>query len=146
MEITKVFGVEELDTLATTLFELRNKCQVYAMRGSLGAGKTTLSQRLLTRFGVTGIMTSPTFTYVNMYQLSDGKMIYHFDAYRIGSVDEFILNGFNEYLYQPNSWAIIEWPEVIMPLLQHKVCDIQLEYVDDVTREIKVKLIDEHRC
>jgi tRNA threonylcarbamoyladenosine biosynthesis protein TsaE len=142
MDITKIFGIDQIDEVVDMLYQLRSQCQVYALSGPLGAGKTTVSQRLLRRFGIEGVITSPTFTYMNIYQSVDGKILYHFDLYRIISVDEFILNGFNEYLYQPNSWALIEWPEVIAPLLEHKVCDIQLLYQDEGTREIKVKLID----
>jgi tRNA threonylcarbamoyladenosine biosynthesis protein TsaE len=72
----------------------------------------------------------------------DGKVLYHFDLYRISSVDEFVLSGFNEYIYQPNSWALIEWPEVIEPLLEHHVCEVSLKYLDEETRELKVKVID----
>lgn len=136
------FGSDQIENIADALFQLRMQCQIYALTGPLGAGKTTLAQSLLRRFGVQGVITSPTFTYVNIYQLSDGTTLYHFDLYRIGSVDEFIMNGFNEYLYQPQSWAIIEWPEVIAPLITYKLCQVSLQYHDAQTREIKVKVID----
>ena len=141
LDTVERFTHDQIDQVADALFQLRDQCKVYAFKGTLGAGKTTLSQKLLRRFGVEGVITSPTFTYVNLYHLPDGKVMYHFDLYRITSIDEFMLSGFNEYIYQPNSWALIEWPEVIAPLLQHQVCQVALEYVDEDTRQMKVKVI-----
>lgn len=141
LETVKSFTQDQIDQVADALYQLRDQCQVYAFKGTLGAGKTTLSQKLLRRFGVEGVITSPTFTYVNVYHLPDGNAVYHFDLYRIASIDEFMLSGFNEYIYQPNSWALIEWPEVIDPLLQHRVCRVALEYIDEDTRGIKVNVI-----
>lgn len=96
--------------------------------GSLGAGKTTLISNLVRQLGTQDQVNSPTFTYVNIYQLPDGKKIYHFDLYRINFLEEFIAAGFDEYLYAPNSWALIEWPEVIKPLLTHDVCDVVIDH------------------
>ncbi len=141
-DTTILFGNDQMESIVDALYQLRTRCQIYALSGPLGAGKTTLAQSLLRRFGVQDVITSPTFTYVNIYQLSDGTTLYHFDLYRIGSVEEFIMHGFNEYLYQPQSWAIIEWPEVIAPLLLHKACQVSLQYHDAQTRELKVKVLD----
>jgi tRNA A37 threonylcarbamoyladenosine biosynthesis protein TsaE len=45
------------------------------------------------------------------------------------AISYFIETGFDEYLYQPNSWVIIEWPEVIEPLLKvGGVCEVSLTY------------------
>ncbi len=136
------FSLQDLEAMAQALYRLKDRCKIYAFKGTLGAGKTTLAQRLLRQFGVQGVITSPTFTYVNVYTTAEGSVLYHFDLYRINSVDAFIMSGFNEYLYQPNSWAIIEWPEVIAPLIDHQVCDIDLLYMDETTRQIKVKVVD----
>lgn len=125
--------------------------QVFACVGPLGAGKTTTVKALLRSCGVTGVITSPTFTYVNEYKNSEGEHFYHFDLYRITSVEEFQAQGFDEYLYQftlrssqsevgPRSWAFIEWPEVIKPLLTHNVCWVTFDYHDDAhKRMVKIE-------
>ena len=97
---------------------LLQKYHIITLVGSVGAGKTTLTKELLRQAGVTGIVTSPTFAYVNSYQTSSGKRIHHFDLYRIDSLDSFLMNGFDEYLHDTSSICIIEWPEVIESLLQ----------------------------
>ncbi|MBY0353059.1 tRNA (adenosine(37)-N6)-threonylcarbamoyltransferase complex ATPase subunit type 1 TsaE [Candidatus Babeliales bacterium] len=117
----------------TILVPLTQKCTVFTLTGPLGAGKTTLVKEILRQCGVTDTVTSPTFGYVNSYRNAEETTFHHFDLYRIGSLEEFIDAGFDEYLNTPNSLCFIEWPEVIKPLLdqlieQKKVCHITLSY------------------
>lgn len=133
-EQTIIYGVDEVESVAQRLKELLSTCKVMTFTGTLGAGKTTLIRALLRRCGVQGDITSPTFTYMNVYEDSEGNTLYHFDLYRITSVDMFVNAGFDEYLYQPNSWTLIEWPEVIAPLLTHDVCHVYLDYYDELEK------------
>ncbi|MBM3893830.1 tRNA (adenosine(37)-N6)-threonylcarbamoyltransferase complex ATPase subunit type 1 TsaE [Candidatus Dependentiae bacterium] len=106
---------------------------IITLTGSVGAGKTTLVKEFLSQAGVVGLVTSPTFAYVNSYQIPSGKSIHHFDLYRIDSLDSFLMNGFDEYLREETSLCIIEWPEVITQLLmgegfKNRVCHISLQH------------------
>lgn len=135
-----IYGVADVEAVATRLKELLLHCKVMTFTGTLGAGKTTLIRALLRQLGVQGDITSPTFTYMNVYEDAQGNAIYHFDLYRITSLEMFANAGFEEYLYQPRSWALIEWPEVIEPILTHDVCRVHLEYGDDLeTRALRVQ-------
>ncbi len=127
----KSYTLEQIPDIASLLKDLMSRAAVFTFSGQLGAGKTTLVGELLKQCGVTQPITSPTFTYMNRYENNYGQVFYHFDLYRIGSIDDFIMAGFNEYLYQPDSWALIEWPEVIMPLIDHSVCNVMIEYSSD---------------
>ena len=122
------YGIDDIERVVTLLYELLPQYAVCTFTGSLGAGKTTLVKALLAKCGITEVTTSPTFTYVNVYENNQHQMFYHFDCYRIKSLQDFKMAGFDEYLYQPNSWAFIEWPEVIEPLLQHAVAHIVIDY------------------
>jgi tRNA threonylcarbamoyladenosine biosynthesis protein TsaE len=119
---------DHITEVALQLRQYLDRCQVVTFTGSLGAGKTTLINALCRQMGVTDHVSSPTFTYVNIYTTVNGKKIYHFDLYRINTLDDFIMAGFDEYLYVPYSWAFIEWPAVIMPLLDHDVCHASIDY------------------
>lgn len=124
-----VYRSDEIEKTAHYLYSLKDQCDIYAFQGSLGAGKTTLVRELLRCYGVTASMiTSPTFTYMQQYRISSGATLYHFDLYRLATLQDFVSAGFDEYLYRKNSWCFIEWPEIIESLLYKRVCHVLLEY------------------
>ncbi len=132
METEKViFSLEEVGDIAKKLQEQLATCAVITFEGPLGAGKTTLIRTLLKQLGIHEPITSPTFTYLNQYENQQGQTFYHFDCYRLASLNDFLAAGFDEYLYQPNSWVFIEWPEIVRPLVTHNVCQVTLDYHGD---------------
>ncbi|PZU85070.1 MAG: tRNA (adenosine(37)-N6)-threonylcarbamoyltransferase complex ATPase subunit type 1 TsaE [Chryseobacterium sp.] len=89
---------------------------ILLLKGNLGAGKTTFSQFLLKELGSVDEISSPTYSIVNEYNTPKGK-VYHFDLYRLKSVEEAYDFGIEEYL--DNSFlSIIEWPEIYMDELE----------------------------
>ena len=129
MNRTITYSYTQLSTIIQQIMPVLAHCQVITLQGPLGAGKTTFTKAFLEQHGIDeSTITSPTFTYVNMYSNAQGQRFYHFDLYRLSTLEEFISLGFNEYLYQPNSICLIEWPEPIVPLLTHSVCTIKLDY------------------
>lgn len=126
-----IFGLDEIQQIAKRLYECLPLCRVMTFSGPLGAGKTTLIRELLRLCGVNEPITSPTFSYLNMYANEAGNQFYHFDLYRVASAKEFCALGFDEYLYMPNSWSFIEWPEHIIPLLDNSVCHVVLSFYDE---------------
>jgi len=135
-----IVGLEDVPKIVKKLVALKNSCAVYTFSGPLGAGKTTLIRQMLRAFGVKDLIQSPTFTYMNVYENAQGQFFYHFDLYRIESLEQFIAAGFDEFLYQPDSWAFIEWPDVIKPVLTHNVCNVSIEYVKDDMRLISYSI------
>ena len=83
---------------------------IVLLEGDLGAGKTAFVKGVVQALGGDGnSVTSPTFTIVNEYSLPS-KTIYHFDLYRIESVEELFNIGIEEYFYGQGI-CFIEWPE-----------------------------------
>jgi len=138
---TFIFDIHEIEQTALYFNKLKETCRVFTFTGPLGAGKTTLIQALLRASGVRELIISPTFTYVNIYKNEVDQKFYHFDLYRLTNLQEFIDLGFEEYLYQPESWAFIEWPELVFPLLEREVCRVTLNYADELSREITIEVI-----
>jgi len=134
------YGKDDLSSVAATIAEQADTCDIFTFTGSLGAGKTTLIGQILAQLGVKQAVTSPTFTYMQVYQAADGKTVYHFDLYRIDSLDGFIGAGFDEYLHHPNSLVFIEWPEIVMPLITRKACHVNLEYADEQSRLLRYEV------
>lgn len=134
------YSLETIDEPVGILFSLLTHCKVMTFTGPLGAGKTTLVKKLLERCGVKETVTSPTFTYFITYRNDAGETFYHFDLYRMKSLAEFREVGFDEYLYSPDSWAFIEWPEIIEPLLTHEVCKVTIDYYSDFERLLSYEI------
>lgn len=86
------------------------KHNILLLKGNLGAGKTTFTKFLLKTLGSTDEVSSPTYAIVNEYTAPQGS-IFHFDLYRMKSVDEVYDIGMDEYL--DRAWlCIVEWPEI----------------------------------
>jgi len=133
-----VEGVEGLAEVSDYLISLRDEADVVAFYGPMGAGKTTLIKDLCHRMGVTDEVNSPTFAIVNEYVTEEGDSVYHFDFYRIKKLEEAYDIGYENYFYSGNL-CLIEWPELIEPLLPERYLrvDIRLGATDD-ERIIKI--------
>ena len=97
---------------------------IVILSGELGSGKTKLVQGILKYFDLESEISSPTFTIVNEY-ISPKQNIYHFDLYRLDSIDEFYELGGDEYL--KNGICIFEWGEILEPELKQKYTKIIYE-------------------
>ena len=91
------------------------KYNILLLNGDLGAGKTTFTKFLLARLGSSNEVSSPTYSIVNEYDTENGK-VYHFDLYRMSSMEEVYDIGIEEYLYN-GFLNIIEWADVYLPEL-----------------------------
>jgi tRNA threonylcarbamoyladenosine biosynthesis protein TsaE len=76
----------------------------------MGSGKTTLIKAIGETMGVTGTMSSPTFSIVNEYTVPNKNKIYHFDLYRLKNEKEVMDIGAEEY-FDSGELCLIEWPE-----------------------------------
>ena len=104
-----------LDTqkLAQTLSSFAKPGQVFALYGSLGAGKTTFTNALGQTMGIPKPLKSPTFTLVRQYPLNNQQFFYHVDLYRLTTPKELDALGLFEALNQNQHLFAIEWPELI---------------------------------
>ena len=133
------YTIDELPTVVAELRPLLDRASVVTLTGQVGAGKTTLIKELLRDRGVTQAVQSPTFTYVHIYRPQGERTIHHFDLYRLNTLDEFYQQGFEEYLFAPNTLTFIEWPELIMPLMQGAVCHLDIEHTSETERTLTVR-------
>ncbi len=81
----------------------------FALRGSLGAGKTTWVRAFLRALGHGGVVPSPTYTLVEPYE-ARGMKIWHVDLYRLRDPCELEALGVRELL-DGESVMLVEWPE-----------------------------------
>ena len=83
--------------------------QVVALRGGLGAGKTAFTRGLARGMGVTGPVTSSTYTIVNEYAGRQMPLL-HFDLYRLQGEEELLDIGWADYLDR-GGVCVVEWSE-----------------------------------
>ncbi|MFB0945620.1 MAG: tRNA (adenosine(37)-N6)-threonylcarbamoyltransferase complex ATPase subunit type 1 TsaE [Spirosomataceae bacterium] len=117
-----------------------NGRKIWCFDGEMGAGKTTFIQAICKEMGVEGAVQSPTFSIVNEYITTDNKIIYHFDCYRLESVEEALDIGIEEYLYSGN-YCFIEWSERITPLLPPDTFIVKIQEIEDKKRKISLTLL-----
>jgi len=141
----QIENLEALPHYSQKLLENFPDRRVFAFTGEVGAGKTTFIQNICKHLGVTQVVSSPTFALVNEYvytEASSGlpQSAYHLDLYRLRSIEEALDIGVEDYLYSGN-YCLIEWPEMIEPLLPEKIVQVKIEVSEDETRTITADIV-----
>ena len=117
----------ETEELGQRLASRLTGTEVIALFGDLGAGKTAFTRGLCRGLGIEDGVSSPTFAIVNAYR---GRFpVYHFDMYRITSVDDLFAVGFYDYL--DAGVLVIEWSENIESELEPDAVRIRISKTDD---------------
>lgn len=132
------YHIDDIDTIAATVLQQLN-AKIILVNGDMGAGKTTFINALLKAMQSEDVATSPTFSIVNEYNIPNDK-VYHFDFYRIESIDEAYNFGVEDYLYS-NHWLFIEWSQRIKELLPEKFNTITITNIDNTKRDISLNIL-----
>lgn len=138
MKRIEINSLSDLDTVAEQVLASLEGRTVVIFRGGMGAGKTTLISRIVRYLGSEDTVTSPTFALVNQYEGTDDCRIYHFDFYRIDSIDEVFDLGYEEYFYS-GDLCLVEWPEKIESLLPEDVMEVRITAPDEDTRIFEIE-------
>lgn len=128
-------SAEETEKFAQELAKTLKAGDIILYEGDLGAGKTTFTKGIASALGITETVTSPTFALVNEYIGS--IPLFHFDLYRINSVDDLYAIGFFDYLDRGGIIAA-EWSENI-PELENElenVVKVRIEKLSENERRI----------
>ena len=136
--IQKTHSPEETRALASDLAKriiqegpAAHGATVVALRGELGAGKTTFTQGFFQGLGIKRVPASPTFILMRRTKLPSGKTrfrnIFHIDAYRLRPGDRDDL-GLKALFADPAHLFLIEWPDNLGPLLPRRVFRIRLSH------------------
>jgi tRNA threonylcarbamoyladenosine biosynthesis protein TsaE len=112
-----------------------------ALTGGLGAGKTQFTKGIADVFNVDADITSPTFTLLNIYTgtwRGEPIHLYHFDLYRLETIDELYNIGFDEYLYG-DGISIIEWADRFADALPKHSRPVNIDIAGDTERLITIE-------
>ncbi|MCR5748505.1 MAG: tRNA (adenosine(37)-N6)-threonylcarbamoyltransferase complex ATPase subunit type 1 TsaE [Lachnospiraceae bacterium] len=125
MKTVETRSAKETYTLAEELGKKAEPGDIFALTGDLGTGKTVFAKGFAKGIGVTGHVSSPTFTIMQQYD--DGKLpLYHFDVYRIGDISEMDETGYEECFYG-DGVTLVEWADLISDIMPDNTVWIKIE-------------------
>lgn len=105
-----------------------NSAEVFALRGDLGAGKTTFTQGFLKGLGSKRRVTSPTFVLMRRHRLGGGRNVFHIDAYRLKKPEHLAALDLDGILHEPRNIILIEWPESAKKFLPKNTIWVRFKY------------------
>ena len=117
-------SVAETERFAASFAQSLRRGDVIALFGGLGMGKTAFVRGLAQGLHTTSEVSSPTFALVHEYEAD--MPIYHFDMYRIHSMEDLYSTGFFDYL-ESGGVLVIEWSENIAQFLPAGAKRIRIE-------------------
>jgi tRNA threonylcarbamoyladenosine biosynthesis protein TsaE len=129
------FGLNQIDNVVNNLLKAAADSSVWLFYGEMGAGKTTLIKAICRALGVHSLMTSPTFSIVNEYSGDDGRVLYHFDFYRLKNEEEAYDIGVEEYL-DSGRRCFVEWPERVPSILPQARFEIHIDIESPTLRRL----------
>ncbi|MDE5657767.1 MAG: tRNA (adenosine(37)-N6)-threonylcarbamoyltransferase complex ATPase subunit type 1 TsaE [Muribaculaceae bacterium] len=140
MKTINISSLDNIDEAARSFIELMGDRTVFAFYGDMGAGKTTFINALSRALGVEEDATgSPSFAIVNEYRSdTTAELIYHFDLYRLESVEEALDLGVEDY-FDSGALCLIEWPERIDDILPDDTVKVTVSVNPDGQRTLTVE-------
>lgn len=136
-----VSKIEDLEQVAQVVTEYFGEFEVYALEGEMGSGKTAFMRALGKLLNVKEEVNSPTYNLVNEYSIDNSIMrIFHFDLFRLKSIEELTDIGFEEYLYAPDVYVFAEWWQMAESIIQQTdYILVRFEKTEDTTRKITIE-------
>ena len=113
----------------------KSHATLVALRGDLGAGKTTFTQALARELGIAATVQSPTYILMRKYQITNHKFqtLIHIDAYRLENPKEFAALQPEQFLKDPKTLVVVEWPEKVAGALPP--ADVTINFSSDGAKE-----------
>ena len=127
-EQTQEFGVH--------IGELALAGDIFLLVGSLGTGKTCLTQGIAWGLGIKEYAASPSFMLVR--ELYGRLPLYHADLYRLDHIAEIVDLGLDEYLYGQGV-CVVEWAEKGLSVLPPEHLLIQISHLADTERSLQLQ-------
>lgn len=109
---------------------------VVCLQGALGTGKTCLTQGIGAGLGVGGVISSPTFVFIEEHPpLGKGPYLYHVDLYRLDDANAILALGVEDYLYS-DGVTVIEWAERAREIMPRERLWITLSHLEYTKRSL----------
>ncbi len=135
----EINNLSEIRQAAKRFLSVVRGNRIFAFYGAMGAGKTTFIKAICEELGSIDNVTSPSFTIVNEYITSNLDSLFHFDFFRIKTVEELFDFGFEEYL-SSGKYCFIEWPEKAEEALSPDTIVVRIDVYPGSVRKIIIEL------
>ncbi|MEI6400422.1 MAG: tRNA (adenosine(37)-N6)-threonylcarbamoyltransferase complex ATPase subunit type 1 TsaE [bacterium] len=138
---TAQLAVEIVSLISENMKHSDVGAQVVLLSGTLGTGKTTLSQAIAKELGVTETVISPTFILMKRYESQNDliKNLVHIDAYRLENKEEMSRLEWEALINQNNTLILLEWPEKVSGiLLPEKTITVSLVHESEGRRRATI--------
>lgn len=136
MRRVKTSSPAETEALGAELAASLKPGNVVLISGELGSGKTTLVRGAARALGVTGLVTSPTFTVGQRYP---GPVpVAHIDLYRIENLEHEDPDLLSDYL-APDTITFVEWPRRELAGLEHVAARVAIAHAGGDERTIEIE-------
>lgn len=133
---------DDTKLLAQAIASVAKKGDIFALYGTLGAGKSTFSRYFIQSLCNAEDVPSPTFTLVQTYETPDFD-ICHYDMYRLKKAEEAYELGVEDAFYQ--NVCLIEWPEKVAEILPRNIWKIDISANGNV-REFWITVSDDKKA
>jgi tRNA threonylcarbamoyladenosine biosynthesis protein TsaE len=135
-EVVESGSAAETEALGARIAERLRAGDVVLLSGDLGAGKTTLIRGACRALGVSGPVTSPTFTIGQRYE-GERLAVSHLDLYRLETLEGEDPALLDDYL-GPDGIAFVEWPGAGAGRLGRPALEVRLAHAGEERRRIEV--------
>lgn len=133
-----IFRLDAIDDIAKEIIPFLDHSKIVAVKGNMGAGKTTFIHAICRQMGVNDKMSSPTYSIIQQYKTKSNSIINHIDVYRLRDTDEAIQAGVQDAI-NSGDFCFIEWPEKITNILPLYFISIFIEPANHTKRRVVVK-------
>jgi tRNA threonylcarbamoyladenosine biosynthesis protein TsaE len=134
MDIT--YRLQEITEVARQFLDVLGSAKVFAIKGEMGAGKTTFIHAVCDVLHVSSVVGSPTYAIINEYAYPAGK-VFHIDLYRLKDEQEALQAGVEDCLYSGNL-CFVEWPERAAGLFPEHTRQVEIQLVNEQTRHLRI--------
>lgn len=133
-------SLQDIPSAAVEFVKAMGDATVYAFHGEMGAGKTTFIAQLCRALGVEDdVANSPSFSLINEYRSEEtAELIYHFDLYRLESLEEAFDIGVEDY-FDSGAVCLIEWPERVADILPDDTVWVDIAVNPDGSRDLTMR-------
>ena len=121
--------------------EISEQGDIWALNGTLGAGKSVFARAFIQKLTGAKEVPSPTFTLLQTYS-AEAFDIYHYDLYRLEKPSEIFELGVEEAFY--SGVSLVEWPERMGAFSPRNMWNVQIEMTED-GRKITISATDDNK-